>query len=142
MKKENNSGVALYLVVVFVAIATSLLVMMYSKMSATGISQIHSANYLQEKLYLESASELLRKGYSDEEITKYIKQIGGEEITIEREDEDVSEDVSEENEDLGDNEIEIEYVGNYVIKMENSIWQLHFSLQEGYYTNYYFKESE
>lgn len=148
MGKKENSGVALYLVVVFVAIATSLLMIIYSKMSTTGISAINSANHLQEKMYLESASELLRNGYSDEEITKYVEQIGGSEIKVERETiYETTEDVSiiaieaiEPSEDT--EEIEGDYEGSYIIKMENSIWELHFSIEEGSFVNYYFKESE
>lgn len=128
MKNENNSGVALYLVVVFVAIASSLLAIMYSNMTSTAISEVNTSNSLQEKLYLESASELLRFGYSDLDISTFILQIGGQEIEISREDEEINTDDK--------------YSGNYIIKMENTIWELNFSLSEGVFTNYYFKESE
>lgn len=68
MKKQNNQGAALYLVVVATSIAVTLLMIMYSKLSAIAINAIESINTTQEEFYLESARDMYKNGKNIEEI--------------------------------------------------------------------------
>ena len=75
-KKIDNSGAALYLVVVFTAISVTLLMLMYANISATSISTINSGHRLQDKLYIESIANMIRDGKSIEEIDTMALNLG------------------------------------------------------------------
>lgn len=146
MKVKDNSGVALYLVIVFTAIAVSLLMIMYTNLTATTISYIKSS--LQDELYLESGAEMIRAGKTPSEVVLALSDLGFDDISVtkvtdtETEDEtesvESSEDETESTEDETESsEDETEnYLGTYKIQKNDLI--LYFSLLDGEYSNYYF----
>lgn len=129
-KHDTNRGAALYLIVVFISIAVSLLAIMYSSITASAINEINRSSELQDKLFLESAAEMYRAGYDLDEINILIQSMGGAAIEVEILDFEGESEEEEESE-------ECEQIG-VILRLENSKWELSFVMQDGFFSNYLF----
>ncbi|MFI3141194.1 MAG: hypothetical protein R3Y27_02675 [Clostridia bacterium] len=162
---EKDKGAALYLVVVFTAIAVSLLMFMYSNLSSTAITYITEMTTTQEEFYLESAAEMVRAGKTQTQIDELFAEFGWSNVSISMDsndyaenesvedadstaDEESSEDAdstadeesSEDADSTTEDETSSSTSNEYQISLEDGSLVLSFTLKDGKYSNYYFTE--